>query len=95
MDRSESDDVGGGVVAGEESAVGHDELHLDLDPGGAGLSGEALDQGVGHDLAAGAVVAGDACGVGGLPEGGEAGDTLLDGEEAGEIRPSCRGRDAG
>ena len=85
VDRSESDDVGGGGVVGEESAVGHHDLHLDVDLGGACLPGDALDQGVGHDLTTGAGVPVDACGVGGLPECGQTGDALLDGQEAREV----------
>ena len=85
VDRSESDDVGGGVVVGEQGAVGHHDLHLDVDLGGARLPGEALDQGVGHDLTTGAGVPVDACGVGGLPECGQTGDALLDGQEAREV----------
>ncbi len=85
VDRAVADDAGGGGVVGEQRAVGHDDLHLDVDIGRVGPSGGPLDQGVGHDLTAGADVTVATRGVGGVLEGGEAGHALLDGQEGGQV----------
>ena len=85
VDGPVADDVGGRVVVVEQRAVGHHDLHLDVDVGSGGLSREALDKGVGHDLAPRAGVTLASRGLCGLLEGGEAGDALLNGKEAGEV----------
>ncbi len=84
-------EAGGFAVALEEGAVGHDELDLDAgDP--AGGAGGAFDEGVGHELAAGAGVTGVAEGVGVPGQGGVHGDALGDGEQGGEVAHGVRGR---
>ena len=82
VDRSEPDDVGGEGSSESRVLSVITTCTSTSTLGGAGLPGEALDQGVGHDLTPGAGVPVDACGVGGLPECGQAGDALLDGQEA-------------
>lgn len=65
---------------------GDDDRDLGVDVGGGGLSGDPFDEGVGHDLAAGAEVAGVLEGVGVLAQCREAGDALFDRKKAREDR---------
>ena len=79
-DRSVAGQVGRLGAAGQQSGVGHHELDLDRHRGGVGLPGQPLDEGVGHDLAAGAAAGlpGADLLVGGTGQGGEARHTLGD-----------------
>ncbi|MCB5291637.1 hypothetical protein BJQ90_01063 [Arthrobacter sp. SO3] len=78
-------------MALEEGAVGHDELDFDpADP--AGGPGGAFDEGVGHELGAGAGVPGGVEGVGVPGQGGVGGDTGGDGEQCGEVAHGVRCR---
>ena len=84
-------EAGGFAVALEEGAVGHDELEFDAgDP--AGGAGGAFDEGVGHELAAGAGVPVVAEGVGVPGQRGVHRDALTDGEQGGEVAHGVRGR---
>jgi hypothetical protein len=79
-----ADDLRGGAGVGVgERVEGEHDADLDVDIGGGGLPGDPFDEGVGHDLVAGAVVTGrdDAVGV-----GAQRGQTcaLLDRQQAGE-----------
>ena len=77
--------VGGFVVAGEQGTVGDHDLQLDAGGVCGALTGEAFDEGVGHDLAAAAGVALGAGGVGGLEQGGVGGHPVLDREQRREV----------
>jgi hypothetical protein len=72
--------------------VGHDQVDLDRDGVGAGLSGGPFDEGVGHHLPTSALVAGGAGGVGGCEQGGVGGDALGDWEQGAEPGHRVRGR---
>ena len=60
------------------------QVQLNVDIGGVGLSGEAFDHGVGHDLIPAPAVSSRDRGIGVLPQRGIAGDALLHGKVAGE-----------
>jgi hypothetical protein len=64
------------VATVQEGLVGDDEVDRDRDGVGVVLSGDAFDEGVGHDLAPGAGVALGALGVGEGGQGGPDGDAL-------------------
>jgi hypothetical protein len=77
-----------GTVLGvgvEQGVVGHDQVDGDGHVGCGCLSGEAFDEGVGHDLSPPAFVPGRGGRVGGLGEAGVGGHTLGDREQRGQI----------
>ena len=85
---------GGFGVALEEGAVGHDELDFDAgDP--AGGAGGAFDQGIGHELPAGARVPGGAEGVGVPGQGRVDGDAGGHGQQRGQVGHGCPGPGGG
>ena len=83
------------MAAGEQGLVGEDQVHRDGYAVGAGLAGDPLDEGVGHDLAAGARVAGGSCLVGDPTEGRPDRHALGDREQRGQLRHRVRGRTQG
>ena len=76
----------------QQRLLGHDQLHLDRDRVGGGLSGDPLDQGVGHDLAPAARVAGGGEPVGLPGQRGVGGDALGDRQEPAQPRHRVRRR---
>lgn len=76
----------------QESLVGHDQVDRDRHLVCGRLSGEPLDQRVGHHLAAVSLVARDARRVGGPHERGQRRDTLGDREQGGEPGHRVRSR---
>ena len=84
-DRTVALHAGWRVVAGEESAVGHHEVDLDRDRISTCLAGDSPDQGVGHDLSAGALVAVRARRVGVAGQRRVHRDALGDRQEPGEV----------
>ena len=78
-----------GVGQGVE---GQHDPDLDVHIARAGLAGEAFHEGVGHDLIPRAAVPDGGGGIGGLPERGQAGDALLDGQQPGEHGHGVRRR---
>ena len=75
----------------EQGLVGHDQVDLERHVGRGCLSGDALHEGVGHDLPAAARVALPDQGVGLAAERGVGGDALRDREQAGEPAHGVRG----
>ena len=81
----------------DERLGGHDELDLDRHRGGGDLTGDAFDEGVGHDLPGSApvrcgAVTGGAGGADRGLQGGVDGHALLDGQQRGQVGHGVRGR---
>ena len=84
-DRAVPGDLGGPARVGVDQRIDRQhDADLDVDVFGAGLSGDAFDEGVGHDLVARAGVARGDDGVGVLAQRGQARHALLDRQEAAE-----------
>ncbi len=82
-------------VLPEQRHVGHDELNLDGHGGGRCLTGDALDEQVGHQLPAAALVAERPQPVGLLGQRGVRGDSLRDRQEGAEAGHGVRRRAEG
>lgn len=90
-DRAVPVEVGGGVVGAEERVGGHHDADFDGYLGSGADAGDPLDQGVGHHLAAGAVVSNRPGGLGGPRQRGEDRDPLSDRQQGVELRHGVRG----